>query len=82
MQPFAYLTAIGKTDFTHHHDDVVHAGVALRIIKFVDQLKSGQGNLRRASVQVFLLSVPKDIQIFFPMAALLARCWAGDAGAA
>ncbi|MDX7992521.1 LPS export ABC transporter permease LptG [Xenorhabdus sp. Reich] len=43
------------------------------IIKFVDQLrKVGQGDYNAFSAGVYtLLSVPKDIQIFFPMAALL-----------
>jgi len=43
------------------------------IIKFVDQLrKVGQGEYTALSAGMFtLLSVPKDIEIFFPMAALL-----------
>ncbi|WP_042858434.1 LPS export ABC transporter permease LptG [Dickeya sp. NCPPB 3274] len=43
------------------------------IIKFVDQLrKVGQGSYSVAGAGVYtLLSVPKDIEIFFPMAALL-----------
>ncbi|WP_099138535.1 LPS export ABC transporter permease LptG [Xenorhabdus szentirmaii] len=43
------------------------------IIKFVDQLrKVGQGEYTAFSAGIYtLLSVPKDIQIFFPMAALL-----------
>lgn len=43
------------------------------IIKFVDQLrKVGQGNYNVLGAGMFtLLSVPKDIEIFFPMAALL-----------
>lgn len=43
------------------------------IIKFVEQLKrTGEGNYSTLSAGLFtLLSVPKDIQIFFPMAALL-----------
>lgn len=43
------------------------------IIKFVDQLrKVGQGDYSAASAGMYtLLSVPKDIEIFFPMAALL-----------
>ncbi|NHB92135.1 LPS export ABC transporter permease LptG [Photorhabdus cinerea] len=43
------------------------------IIKFVDQLrKVGQGEYTTISAGLYaLLSVPKDIQIFFPMAALL-----------
>ncbi|MDX7986879.1 LPS export ABC transporter permease LptG [Xenorhabdus sp. 12] len=43
------------------------------IIKFVDQLrKVGQGEYTALSAGIYtLLSVPKDIQIFFPMAALL-----------
>ncbi|ATO31339.1 Lipopolysaccharide export system permease protein LptG [Dickeya dianthicola] len=43
------------------------------IIKFVDQLrKVGQGGYSVAGAGVYtLLSVPKDIEIFFPMAALM-----------
>ncbi|RLM21416.1 lipopolysaccharide ABC transporter permease LptG [Brenneria alni] len=43
------------------------------IIKFVDQLrKVGQGNYSAFGAGLYtLLSVPKDIEIFFPMAALL-----------
>ncbi len=43
------------------------------IIKFVDQLKrTGQGSYSALGAGLYtLLSVPKDIQIFFPMAALL-----------
>ncbi|PWC10991.1 LPS export ABC transporter permease LptG [Brenneria corticis] len=43
------------------------------IIKFVDQLrKVGQGNYSVFGAGLYtLLSVPKDIEIFFPMAALL-----------
>ncbi|MGM3173938.1 LPS export ABC transporter permease LptG [Dickeya lacustris] len=43
------------------------------IIKFVDQLrKVGQGSYSVAGAGLYtLLSVPKDIEIFFPMAALL-----------
>lgn len=43
------------------------------IIKFVDQLrKIGQGDYSAASAGMYtLLSIPKDIEIFFPMAALL-----------
>lgn len=43
------------------------------IIKFVDQLKkAGEGGYTAAGAGLYtLLSVPKDIQIFFPMAALL-----------
>ncbi|MBN0787419.1 LPS export ABC transporter permease LptG, partial [Pseudomonas aeruginosa] len=43
------------------------------IIKFVDQLKkSGQGSYDALGAGLYtILSVPKDIQIFFPMAALL-----------
>ncbi|VXB33321.1 conserved hypothetical protein; putative inner membrane protein [Pantoea brenneri] len=43
------------------------------IIKFVDQLrKTGQGSYSTLSAGYYtLLSVPKDIEIFFPMAALL-----------
>uniref|UniRef100_UPI000553BBB2 LptF/LptG family permease n=1 Tax=Edwardsiella tarda TaxID=636 RepID=UPI000553BBB2 len=43
------------------------------IIKFVDQLrKVGQGDYSVAGAGLFtLLSIPKDIEIFFPMAALL-----------
>jgi lipopolysaccharide export system permease protein len=43
------------------------------IIKFVDQLKkAGQGSYDAMGAGLYtILSVPKDIQIFFPMAALL-----------
>ncbi|MGV3345931.1 LPS export ABC transporter permease LptG [Enterobacteriaceae bacterium LUAb1] len=43
------------------------------IIKFVDQLrKTGQGDYSATAAGVYtLLSVPKDVEIFFPMAALL-----------
>jgi len=43
------------------------------IIKFVDQLrKVGQGSYSALAAGMYtLLSVPKDVQIFFPMAALL-----------
>lgn len=43
------------------------------IIKFVDQLKkAGQGDYSALGAGMYtLLSAPKDIQIFFPMAALL-----------
>ncbi len=43
------------------------------IIKFVDQLrKTGQGAYSALDAGYYtLLSVPKDIEIFFPMAALL-----------
>ena len=43
------------------------------IIKFVDQLrKVGRGEYTALSAGMYtLLSVPKDIEIFFPMAALL-----------
>ncbi|PKH25754.1 lipopolysaccharide ABC transporter permease LptG [Enterobacterales bacterium CwR94] len=43
------------------------------IIKFVDQLrKTGQGDYSALSAGLYtILSVPKDIEIFFPMAALL-----------
>jgi len=43
------------------------------IIKFVDQLrKVGQGGYSAVGAGIYtLLSVPKDVEIFFPMAALL-----------
>lgn len=43
------------------------------IIKFIDQLrKVGQGNYSILSASLYtLLSVPKDIEVFFPMASLL-----------
>lgn len=42
------------------------------IIKFVDQLrKVGQGDYSAASAGMYtILSIPKDIAVFFPMAAL------------
>ncbi|SQC39691.1 Permease [Klebsiella pneumoniae] len=58
------------------------AGVALRHYQVVDQLKkSGQGSYDALGAGLYtILSVPKDIQIFFPMAALLGAllgwgCW-------
>ncbi|NYY76793.1 hypothetical protein DMI62_13145 [Escherichia coli] len=42
------------------------------IIKFVDQLKSRAGELRRVRRRnVYLAERAEDVQIFFPMAALL-----------
>lgn len=45
------------------------------IIKFVEQLrKVGDGEYTTLGAGVFtLLTIPKDIDIFFPMAALLGR---------
>lgn len=47
------------------------------IIKFVEQLrKTGQGAYTALDAGYFtLLGVPTDLELFFPMAALLGPCW-------
>lgn len=74
MQPFGVLDRyIGKTIFTTIMMTLFMLVSLSGIIKFVDQLKkAGQGNYDALGAGMYtLLSVPKDIQIFFPMAALL-----------
>lgn len=74
MQPFGVLDRyIGKTIFTTIMMTLFMLVSLSGIIKFVDQLKkAGQGNYDALGAGVYtLLSVPKDVQIFFPMAALL-----------
>ena len=69
MQAFGVLDRyIGKTIF----NTIMMVSLS-GIIKFVDQLKkSGQGSYDALGAGLYtILSVPKDIQIFFPMAALL-----------
>ena len=64
---------IGKTIFTTIMMTLFMLVSLSGIIKFVDQLKkAGQGNESAMGAGVYtVLSIPKDIQIFFPMAALL-----------
>lgn len=64
---------IGKTIFTTIMMTLFMLVSLSGIIKFVDQLKkAGQGEYSALGAGVYtLLSIPKDIQIFFPMAALL-----------
>jgi lipopolysaccharide export system permease protein len=64
---------IGKTIFTTIMMTLFMLVSLSGIIKFVDQLKkAGQGSYSAMGAGVYtVLSVPKDIQIFFPMAALL-----------
>jgi len=64
---------IGKTIFTTIMMTLFMLVSLSGIIKFVDQLKkAGQGEYSALGAGVYtVLSVPKDIQIFFPMAALL-----------
>ena len=74
MQPFGVLDRyIGKTIFTTIMMTLFMLVSLSGIIKFVDQLKkSGQGSYDALGAGLYtILSVPKDIQIFFPMAALL-----------
>ena len=85
MQAFGVLDRyIGKTIFTTIMMTLFMLVSLSGIIKFVDQLKKSRAGSYDALGRGMytMLSVPKDIQIFFPMAALLARCWAGDAGPA
>ena len=64
---------IGKTIFTTIMMTLFMLVSLSGIIKFVDQLKkAGQGSYSAMGAGVYtVLSIPKDIQIFFPMAALL-----------
>ncbi|TNV20012.1 LPS export ABC transporter permease LptG [Buttiauxella sp. B2] len=64
---------IGKTIFTTIMMTLFMLVSLSGIIKFVDQLKkAGQGSYSAMGAGVYtILSVPKDVQIFFPMAALL-----------
>lgn len=74
MQPFGVLDRyIGKTIFTTIMMTLFMLVSLSGIIKFVDQLKkAGQGSYDAMGAGLYtLLSAPKDIQIFFPMAALL-----------
>ncbi len=77
MQPFGVLDRyIGKTIFT-----TIMMTLFMLVSLSDHQVcrsaeKAGQGNYDALGAGMYtLLSVPKDIQIFFPMAALLARCW-------
>ncbi|XNM69650.1 LPS export ABC transporter permease LptG [Escherichia coli] len=74
MRPFGVLDRyIGKTIFTTIMMTLFMLVSLSGIIKFVDQLKkAGQGSYDALGAGIYtLLSVPKDVQIFFPMAALL-----------
>ena len=74
MQAFGVLDRyIGKTIFNTIMMTLFMLVSLSGIIKFVDQLKkSGQGSYDALGAGLYtILSVPKDIQIFFPMAALL-----------
>ncbi len=74
MQAFGVLDRyIGKTIFSTIMMTLFMLVSLSGIIKFVDQLKkAGQGSYDALGAGMYtLLSVPKDIQIFFPMAALL-----------
>lgn len=64
---------IGKTIFNTIMATLFMLVSLSGIIKFVDQLrKTGQGEYTAVGAGLYtLLSVPKDIEIFFPMAALL-----------
>ena len=64
---------IGKTIFNTIMATLFMLVSLSGIIKFVDQLrKTGQGEYTALGAGLYtLLSVPKDIEIFFPMAALL-----------
>ena len=72
MQAFGVLDRyIGKTIFNTIMMTLFMLVSLSGIIKFVDQLKkAGQGNYDALGAGIYtILSVPKDIQIFFPMAA-------------
>jgi lipopolysaccharide export system permease protein len=74
MQAFGVLDRyIGKTIFTTIMMTLFMLVSLSGIIKFVDQLKkAGQGSYDALGAGMYtLLSIPKDVQIFFPMAALL-----------
>ena len=85
MQAFGVLDRyIGKTIFNTIMMTLFMLVSLSGIIKFVDQLKkAGQGSYDALGAGMYtLLSVPKDVQIFFPMAALLGALLGtgGDAG--
>lgn len=86
MQPFGVLDRyIGKTIFTTIMMTLFMLVSLSGIIKFVDQLKkAGQGNYDALGAGMYtLLSVPKDIQIFFSYGGAAWRAaGTGDAGAA
>ena len=74
MQAFGVLDRyIGRTIFNTIMMTLFMLVSLSGIIKFVDQLKkAGQGSYDALGAGLYtLLSVPKDVQIFFPMAALL-----------
>lgn len=74
MQPFGVLDRyIGKTILTTIMMTLFMLVSLSGIIKFVDQLKAaGRGTYDALGAGIYtVLSIPKDIQIFFPMAALL-----------
>ncbi|SFT94897.1 lipopolysaccharide export system permease protein [Kosakonia arachidis] len=74
MQAFGVLDRyIGKTIFSTIMMTLFMLVSLSGIIKFVDQLKkAGQGSYDALGAGVYtILSVPKDIEVFFPMAALL-----------
>lgn len=74
MQAFGVLDRyIGKTIFNTIMMTLFMLVSLSGIIKFVDQLKkAGQGSYDAMGAGLYtILSVPKDVQIFFPMAALL-----------
>ena len=74
MQAFRVLDRyIGKTIFSTIMLTLFMLVSLSGIIKFVDQLKkAGQGSYDALGAGLYtLLSVPKDVQLFFPMAALL-----------
>ncbi len=52
MQPFGVLDRyIGKNDLHHHHDDAVHAGVAVghyQVCRSVEKSRAGQLLTRQA----------------------------------
>lgn len=73
MQPFGVLDRyIGKTIFTTIMMTLFMLVSLSGIIKFVDQLKKPGRELRRVRRRnVYLAERAEDVQIFFPMAALL-----------
>jgi len=80
MQAFGVLDRyIGKTIFTTIMMTLFMLVSLSGIIKFVDQLKkAGQGSYDAMGAGMYtLLSIPKDVQSFFPMAAY-AGCPVGD----
>lgn len=74
MQAFGVLDRyIGRTIFNTIMMTLFMLVSLSGIIKFVDQLKkAGRGSYDALGAGLYtILSVPKDVQIFFPMAALL-----------